>query len=279
MFVADGLREVHMTLELAPATIVLSLASVAFGADDFQFDVTAGYRYGEINGFLQTPSAGATGTTSLNRPTIDELGRDNVDIYDLSLTARFGPHTFNAGGQIIRLDGDAVVQTDLISQGNIFPAGSLVSSDIQLDWYRFGYQYEFWFDLGEDQWMVAPGADFVLFDFHYELETPAGASGPTVDRSYMKGGARIGGTAEWRLSRNWSLEGGGYWGIPIDGTAEILSVEVIGRWRFWTDGGFSASIFAGIGYEEIEYEDDQQLPNHIDVEMGPLLIAGLTIKF
>jgi len=251
------------------------------GDHDLTFTLDFRFMYGEVDGFAQSPSDGTPGTTSPSRPTLSEIGIDDASIFDASLNFQFDQHIFTAGTQFIRLRGSDTLSTALISESILFPAGTSVDSDVKLDWYRFGYQYEFRFDLGSSQhFRVAPGIEGVFLDFDYELDDGGALR---AGRSYMKGGARLGGTAEWLINERFSLEASGWWGLPIDNTAEILSVEVLARCQLWGErnptSGVGGSVYLGVAFENIEYEDLQDEPNHIDVDLGPLLVAGFEIRF
>ncbi len=260
----------------ATASTLLSLQDVQDQRDEHDLRVTLDlrYMYGETDGFVQTPRGGEEGTTSNNRPSLSEMGIDDVHAFDASLEFQLDQHIFIAGGEFIRMNGSDTLSRNLTSQAVFFPAGTSVEADVQLDWYRLGYQYEFALDLeGEQQLLLAPGIQGVILDFDYQLD---GGGALQVDRSYAKGGVRIGGTVEWLTGGPFSLEAGAWWGMPISNTAEILSVELIGRYRFWDD---RAAAYLGVAFESIEYEDDQSVPNHIDVDLGPLLVAGFEIRF
>lgn len=246
--------------------------------DDLRIDISAAYLYGPIDGFLQTPTGGAPGTTSPDRPTFEEIGIDNASSFDVALAVQWKQHVFMAGGRFINLDGDATLGSTLISQGVTYPAGSDVSSSVQLNWYRFGYGYDFSIDLckPEQRLDLTPAVQGVLLDFDYELNGPGGLNS---NRSYSKAGVRIGGAIAWTIDDRWAIEGGGFWGLPIDNTAEISSLELVVRCRLWGDVHAGGSAFVGVGYDRIEYEDDQPVPNHIKAEIAPQLIAGLSITF
>ena len=260
---------------------------VSGSIDRLQFRLDFRYLFGQIDGFVQTPSGGAPGTTSHNRPTFSELGFDNVSMLDGSVTARFDEHTLILGGQIIRLDGSATLEHTLITQSTTFPAGTRVNSQVQLDWYRFGYEYAFEFDLGDDasagRFRLAPGVEGVLLDFDYEASA---AGGLHAHRSYAKAGVQIGGSAEWQTRGRLSIAADGFWGLPIDNTAQILSVDLLAKYRLWggrpgawNSGSFGGDAYIGIGFERIEYEDTQTVTNHVRADLGPLLIAGIEIRF
>jgi hypothetical protein len=247
--------------------------------DGLSFTLDFHFLYGGIDGYVQTPSGGNPGTTSLHRPTLAELGFDNVSVFDVSLATQAGASIFFLGAQIIELDGSATLSETLITQSAVFPAGTHEHASVQLDWYRFGYEYQFTFDLNDQgsQLRVAPGIEGVLLDFDYQITA---AGGLHAHRSYAKAGVSIGGSVEWLTGTPLSFEAQGFWGLPIDSTAQILNVDLVARWQLWgARHAWGGAAYLGAAYEHIEYEDNQTVPNHINVDLGPMLIAGLQITF
>lgn len=243
---------------------------------DFGIGLRFGYLYGEANGFLQTPSGGNPGTSSSHRPKLDEIGADEFSAFDGALDLSFREHHVDLGGQWIGLDGSGTLDRTLVSRGVTFPAGTRVQSDVTLEWYRLGYRYRFDIPLGERQHLfLAPGVQGALLDYDYQLS----GGGRSVARSFPQAGARLGGTAEWRPHPIFAIEATAWWGLPIDETAEITDLSLVGRVRaFQIERGPSAWFHIGIGYEHIEFEDDQDQPNHIDVGTGVLLNVGIELR-
>jgi hypothetical protein len=245
--------------------------------DRFRVDLDFHLMFGPVDGFLQTPSGGEPGTTDPNRPTLDEIGIDHASIYDAGLSLALDQHIITVGGQLIRLDGSATLARELLTQSTLFPAGSRVDSKVKLDWFRLGYQYEFRFDLPSgDQFRFAPAIQGVLLDFHYELDSP----GLTVNRAYAKGGMQVGASAQWLSTGPFSLEASLYWGVPIENMVEIFSFQIIGKCQLWGDSqGNGGAAYLGLAFETIDYLDSQRIPNHVDVTIGPMLVAGVQIRF
>ena len=105
-----------------------------------------------------------------------------------------GSEQFYLGGQIIRLSGDDTLDESLITHGATFPAGSSVNSDVQLDWYRFGYRHAFEL-LSDRSTTVSPGVGGTMLDFNYNLDTSG--LGPSESRSYVKVTPQMGLNVEW----------------------------------------------------------------------------------
>lgn len=245
---------------------------------DLKIEIGGRWMYGNIDGYLQTPAGGAPGTTSSNRPTLGELGYNNESSFGAQGSVQWREHIFSLGARITHLSGDARLNTELTSENVVYAPGPIVTSTIDLDWYYLGYQYEFTWDTDDNgsQFKLAPGIQGVLFNFDYDLTAEPNLRS---DRNYSKGGLRLGGSAEWDIAGPLSFEVNGWWGVPIDNTAEIMSVELLGRYQLWGGRHMGASLYLGAGWDDLDYEDDQQVPNHIDVEFGPMLILGFELQF
>jgi hypothetical protein len=42
--------------------------------------------------------------------------------------------------------------------------------------------------------------------------------------------------------------------------------------------GSRLSAFVGAGYEKIMFEDDQEIPNELNLDLGPMMIVGLELR-
>ena len=51
------------------------------------------------------------------------------------------------------------------------------------------------------------------------------------------------------------------------------------RYNFYEFQRFSFSGLLGVTWEQQDFRDRQPLPNHISVDFGPMLTAGLKIQF
>ena len=247
-------------------------------ADAPWFEVSGGLQYGSIDGFLQTPSGGHRGTTSHERPTFDELGINTVLSFDGSLDAHWKMHTLIAGVQLNRFSESTTLHDSLISQNISFPANTHVASDIRLDWYRFGYLYTF--DLSpkdhKKTFFISPGVDIALLDFHYELK---GDEDQHADRAYTKGALRLLCNIDWKIIEGLDLQARTSASLPISNTPSIINLSLAAEKNLFSTSGITGSAYLGIAYEKIEYEDNQDVPNHIKAEMWPLVTAGLKMKF
>jgi hypothetical protein len=238
------------------------------------FSLRGSYNFGDVDGFMQTPSGGKPGTSSHERPTFDELNIHDVSFYEGRLDVKWQRLDFFGGYQYIRLDGDGTLSETLVSRGVTFAPGNSFDTKNQFDWFRVGAGWQF--DFLEGRLVLMPKFDFAVLDFSYKFSS----GGQSVDRSYTKGAPRLGVEAAWRLNRYFSLNLDGSASIPISNTPQIA--DVVGTVNFDLLPGphrVKPSLFVGGGAEWIDYEDDQPQSNHIKANIGPFVTAGLSISF
>jgi hypothetical protein len=261
--------------------VLATLPTVAWAQSDWRFSLEGSYLFGQVDGYMQTPSGGQPGTTSSRRPKLDEIGINDASIYDAQVIGAFGNEGLYVGGQWIRMSGDDTLGQTLISQGRVFPAGTSVSSDVDLDWYRVGYRHRF--ALGRDgEWTLWPSAGAAFLDFHYRLS----GGGVRADRSYIKVNAQFGLEAEWRPNRGRFALGAQLLATPpiSPPLPEIFVEQLVAKYRLLGDAGDAASgreldVFAGVAFEQIYYEDNQTVPNRVSADLGPMFVVGLNFRF
>jgi hypothetical protein len=239
-----------------------------------QFDLRGFASYGPANGFLQTPAGGNPGSSSHQRPTLDEIGIDDTWFYDVQAGIRWSHFGLHAGFQALSLDGNATLDSTLISQNVTFPAGTPVQSHAKLNWFEAGGGWSF--QLARDKLELTPKVGFAVLDFHYKLS----GGGLTADRSYPKGTFRIGLTTRYRINEWLSVDLDAAAAPPVSTLPQIatvashLEIDLLPRQR-----RFHPRFILGIGAQRIEYEDSQPLPNHFRVDLAPFGTVGLGFSF
>ena len=245
-----------------------------------RFSAEGAFFYGPAKGYIQTPAGGSPGSTSHNRPRLGELGIHDAYIGRVTLAGQWDHNEVFGGAEIIRLSGSGTLRNDLTTHGNTFVAGTSVSVDESLDWYRFGYRYRF--DLlpaanDVPQLLLAPYADGVIWNFSYSVH----GGGARASRAYIKPSAQLGIQATW-------TPGGGPFSLNADLSASppgisslpfVAAEQIDARYRFVETGRFSASALIGVRMEEINFFDSQRVPNHIRADLGPMGVVGVVIGF
>jgi hypothetical protein len=247
-----------------------------WNSGDVRFSIDAAYLYGPADGYLQVPSGGEPGTSSKHRPKLNEIGIDDANIADI--VGRFGWHNeeLYLGAQIIRLSGDDTLDESLTSHAATFPAGSRVSSDVTLDWYRFGYRHRFSF-LEDRSLRLYPSIGGAVLNFDYTLDSPGSES---AKRSYVKANVQLGLAVEWQPNRGPFSVGVDLLGSPPFSSLPFIGYEdIVAKYRFIDTRHFDGSVFAGVAFEQIDFHDDQTVSNRINVDFGPMIIVGLGMRF
>lgn len=243
----------------------------------FHSDIEGALRYGPVSGFIQTPAGGKPGTSSGHRPTFKEIDIDDSLNVDASARIVWREHGLYAGGNFIRLDGKTDLDKSLISQDAAFSAGDRVHSDVQLDWYRIGYEYRFLFRNEKGAVIsISPGIGAALLNFDYSLKNEDGLS---ANRAYKIGTPQIGVKAEWIPQGRFSINAGVLSSIPEATDLFILSAQLTGLYQLWGRPERGGAAFLGVGYELIDFKDNQRLPNRVKADMGPMLLFGIRTAF
>jgi hypothetical protein len=261
----------------ATACVALALSGgPAAAADGFWGSVDVSGRYGPTDGFFQTPKGGTGGTTDVRRPSVEDLELEDVLIPAFSLGVGYGSHGIVLGGELLRLNGHDDLERGLTSYDQAFPSGTPVESEIKLDWYYAAYGYRFQVDLDTAGWLaIEPQAGVALWTFDYSLE----AADFRARRAYEKASPLVGLTLDWRPLPDFDVQGRLTSTVPVGTAPLILAADVTFGFRLWGSPDHGGRIYAGAGYEEIDYEDAQTVPNHIRLQIAPVLLLGLRIGF
>jgi hypothetical protein len=241
----------------------------------FRASADAAFLYGPIRGFVQTPAGGHPGTTSDDRPTLKELGIETAPMADASVTAGWGAHDFYGGARVIELSGTSTLSQTLLTHNVTFPAGTAVSSDVQLNWYRIGYAHRWLLRHDDATLRLEPAIEAVIFDFDYAIA----GGGQSTSRTYLKGNVRLGVRTVWSPRARFSLSGAVLESVPIPGQPMILTAQASGGYRLWGTAAGGGVVSLGIGYDLLDHRDLQTVPNHIHAEIGPQLLASLAVNF
>ena len=241
---------------------------------DWRFSLQGAYLYGSVDGYVQIPSGGEPGTTSHHRPKLDEIGIDDTSIYDISGIAAYHREEFYGGAQIIQMSGSHTLQETLISQGLTFPAGTHVSSDVDVNWYRAGYRHRF--SLGDD-WTIWPSVGGILWDFHYKLK----GGGEKADRSFDKANVQFGLEIEWRPNQGRFAIDAAVSAAPPFATSwpQVYTEQIVASYQVIHSNRSDLDVFAGVAFEQQYHEDSQTVSNRVEANFGPMVVAGLRWSF
>lgn len=265
-------------MKLYIRSTLVTLSSLLLGASNIQADEGANVSFtfrsqtGKIDGYLQTPDGGMPGRTDRHRPTFSELDIDDTENFALELNVESGRNIYRTSATLMRLEEQLTLDRPLMSQWTQFDAGEEVKTEIKFDQYRFVFFRSF--ELSAVSGLhYSLGADIVGMDFHYQLYN----GDKKVDRSYMKAGFRLGGTLNYLLSNRLSVGVEVFDSIPFPNTVELRYIDVLGRYSLWKKHT-TCTVEFGVSYFRLVYQDEQEVPNHLQVETGPMLRLGITVS-
>ena len=261
----------------AALTLLVAPFAGADGTDSapspLAFDLRAAAFYGPVSGYVQVPLGGNPGTTSPRRPTLHELGSDDAAFYEVTARLRWGRLGLFGGYSGLELSGSGTLSQSLVSHGVAFAAGSPFKSSTQLNVANLGAGWNFDFDEGRLE--LFPKIDVAILDFSYSLDsTPVRAA-----RAYRTTAVRLGAEATYDLGHGFGLELDGIASLPIPHMPQLSSVTGRLAYHVFPTSPVRATLFLGCGGKWIDFEDSQEVPNHISVRSGPLVTGGFTLSF
>lgn len=239
--------------------VILQANSLAL-ADGFDIAVSEGYA--PITGYLQTPAGGKPGTSDVRRPTFGELGIDNATYTDVDIHYRMDQYAAYASARFMNIGSSGVLEEDLTTHGQNFLQGEPYRYDTVFNIYHLGVQDDFGPLTGE--------IELALMDFGYKFRTAEAST----ERSYTKTAVRLGAEKSFKFDKlDIVVEASG--SIPLPNTPYIYSAGAMVK--YWLAD--SLNIGVGVQYFYLDYEDSQDLPNHLRLEMQPALSLSLQFMF
>jgi hypothetical protein len=232
-------------------------------------DVITSCSYGTINGYTQTPAGGKPGTTSHERPTFEEIGIDSDMLCQIGIIADTNWGSIFAKANLLNPTGETRIDKDFIFHNQEYLAGTRVKSSLTLDWYDIGYKYR---RSMSEKLTLSPAVMLSLWRFSAELD-----DGTPNDRTYSKGAIRLGLETEYRINENLSISLEATGSAPLENTPKIYTANLKGKYTLLNKDSYKVSAHIGAGYTIIDYKDQQEVPNHIYVEM-PMVTAGIEIR-
>ena len=275
------------------STLLPTLASghMFSGDEPWFFEVTG--LYGQADGRLQTPAGGRQGSVTPSEPQFDESGTLSLEVV---FGRRFGQHlafvsyrnwgfegndtyqSLRQNNPVVGLPNDCV-----LIQNAQFCNGDEVTARVDMDWLSFGYGYALDFTLsGGRDLLVVPYVQADIYRFEMEIDHVDDAKAAQygrVDRRYNKAGLRVGGILEYDQN-DWLSWGGKLaTSIVLAATPSTTDIEAYARFRLWDSANTRGSLRAGVGYTYFRYNDNQTVPNQLEVNIGPSPLLALAVQF
>lgn len=229
-------------------------------------------RVGSPSGHIQIPKGGQPGTTTLGRPTFEELGVDAAWAPAGDLRLDWGKNRVHLGGAWWMLQGEGTLRQALTTHADAYPAGTLLtsSSSILSSWLA----YDRTFDVGGDV-ELSPGVGIFGHRLSYEVSGAGTSSTRDFDSfspllemgALWRTGGRMHVTADLRLVLD-DLFG-------LSSPTTLIEGDV--RWHW--DVSRTSHLYVVVGATHLTHHDEQPVPNDIELDVVPWFGLGGELRF
>lgn len=214
---------------------------------------------GWLQGYTQIPRGGDYHSTSFHRPTYEEMGLDYNPL--IHANASFSHCHGFLFVDYIRLTPHQTftLSENLLTHSFFIPSGTSMDTYVHYNWYQLGLGYDTQNRFESWQWQFYLAAN--LLKFHYHFWTPRAKS----DRSFNLFDTTIGFNTNKALSPHWKMN------IEVDVSLPLTQLTLF-------NAGIGLSYYYArlmIGALYIDYEDHQNIPNHLRYQLAPYVSIGL----
>lgn len=221
--------------------------------------------YGWVKGFSQTPKGGNIGTTTLGRPTFEEIHLKHDNYQEWGAGLRYGSYFTILDYQSFNLDGENILTEDLTTHAKTIPKNTLFNMHIQYHWFSLllgkAFQYH--------RWLWSPLLQGNWIKYAYDF-TSIHQSRRAFSLSTLSAGLKI----QYHFEPQIWLEMSGLQSLPIN----RVSLSQMNLTIHYTIEALSSRFIPkiGVGYLQMDYRDHQVMPNHIRYALKPYFFVGLT---
>jgi len=196
----------------------------------------------------------------------DDLGLDDDDeIPIVSLAIRpWSKHKFFFSYMGMDRDARKILSDDISFDGVVFPAGTDVDTDFDIDMYRLGYTWSF---LQNSTWELGFSVGAYWIDMDMTMSALEGAV--EADYNESEPFPMIGFSGSWLLNKDWLIRG----------TAEAFSIDMndtegdFYNVRLECEYAFTESISIGAGYDLVRIDaEDTKKNNKVNYDYDGALV-------
>lgn len=247
------------------------VSSVTIGMPK-SYDITATYNYAKISGFVQIPRGGKNGTTSVERPTLRELGIKDSYYPEFTFGANWQDFSIYTNINYQKFKGSTTLKNDLITHAYFVPSGSHISSHHSYVSYSLGGKYNLY---KKDNFSVRPLMEFSLYQFEYKYDIKTPNSQIKDKRRFGWGQLNLGVESVYTYGKN-TVSLSAKMGIPYDSVKTFYNINLTESYNVYKN----IDIVASVGYEKLKYRDTQkEKQNFMNHKLSPIVKLGLSAKF
>ena len=268
-----------MKKQIFLGALILSAGAYAFDMKSpSEYSVKGIYNFGKINGYVQIPKGGKNGTTTIGRPTFDELGINHISYPEVQFQAKWTKLAVYGNINYQTFKGNGTIKEDLITHNKKIPAESHISSKHEHISYSLGASYDLY---KINNFTVSPLGEFSFYNFKYRYSatTPSGKS-ISSKRAFNWGQENYGLKISYQGTDKFKMDLTMKAGIPINNLRQYYNIDLMNSYILYNNGTNKLNLLFGMGYEKLEFKDRQdEKQNHINHKITPIYKAGFEFTF
>lgn len=223
---------------------------------------------GKLRGFTQTPKGGDYNTTSENRPSFEEIGHTHDPFFHAEVTSHYEKIWGFVNYIHLTPANETCLDTDLLTHSRFIPATTPFEMNVHFNWYELGIG----FDTADifPRWQIQPYLAVNWLKYFYGFSSPVNNSHRDFNLLAASAGLKI----EGQVAKGWLMDAKVDITLPLS-ELELLEASMGLNYTFSTNPHYAIRSRASIGGLYIDYEDRQNIPNHIRYQSSPYAAIGL----
>lgn len=238
----------------------------------WEYEIYARLGTAHIAGLAQTPKGGDVGTTSMNRPTFAEIEINHENFSDIGIGVSHCDYFAILDYQDFSPHGSTHLTNALITHNQFIPAGS--DFNMHVYYHLTTLKAGRIFAISNTSLTIAPFLEGDYVQYHYGFDSPTAQS----NRDFNLAGLSIGFIAEYQIDQAFSIDFTAKNTIPLS-KLQISQLDLGINYTFNIQKHLSFTPRLSLGFERIDYEDNQIVPNHIHYQALPYGTLGFSLSF
>ena len=263
------IKMIKFSLRSISLSIIGLLSCHAHAA--WQMGGYAQFNDADIKGFQQTPKGGTVESTSPERPTFDELNIKSKNYPTFGLWSAYKAYKLSFDYLPLRLQGETILSSPLVTHAIPIPAGSFFHAETNDDLYILGLSRIFKININ---WEISPSLKINGLDHHYEFQS----GGFSSTRAFFATGLGLGLDTSYVFTNNIELNAAIAVSIPVT-SLEVYQAKIALAYRWYPSNNLLIKPYATVGWNKIEFKDNQPIPNYLQFRLSPAWGLGLSLEW
>ncbi|MGD9592534.1 MAG: hypothetical protein AB7V32_08450, partial [Candidatus Berkiella sp.] len=242
--------------------LICCTVGISFGVQAFTFEgrLFGSVATSEVGGFVQIPQGGSDGSTSYQRPSLNELRIIHNNFYTLGTLLSFNEYDLFFHFSRYAPHGNALLNETLLTHGKVINAGQVLATFLKYDYYVLGLGKRFY----HERWTIFPFLQVNFLKFHYEY-----ASFPIKGaRTFNVSGSNLGLKIAYQLTHAISADLTMTPPLPITNFTQS-EIEFGINKLIPLSSHLALLPRFSLVLQQFDYEDNQGVPNHIRIQNAP----------